>query len=202
MDPSDLVLLINDDTEFEIHFLERARAILDGKAKTMLFAQNIGRQTSRPMLGFRADWRRLKIETVTTPGKIDCCSTRGLFMRAEDFFRIGGFHPHLLPHYGSDTEFTLRARRKGMDLVTDPSLRLYFDEETSGSEPLPSASLTDFLRIYFSKKSRHNPLMWTIFVLLACPWKWKVINCGRVWVGAGVQICRQMVACLRSKNQA
>jgi len=89
-----------------------------------------------------------------------------------------------------------------MDLVTDPSLRLYFDEETSGSEPLPSASLTDFLRIYFSKKSRHNPLMWTIFVLLACPWKWKVINCGRIWVGAGVHIWRQMMACLRSENQA
>jgi len=202
VDPSELVLLINDDTEFEIGFLERARAILDGKTKTLLFAQNIGRQTFRPMLGFRTDWRRLRIETVTNSGRVDCFSTRGLFMRVEDFFTIGGFHPHLLPHYGSDTEFTLRARRKGMNLVTDPSLRLYFDEETSGSESLPSASLTDFLRIYFSKKSRHNPLMWTMFIALACPWKWKLINWGRVWTGMVVHIWRHLTARRQGGDQA
>jgi len=85
-----------------------------------------------------------------------------------------------LPHYGSDYEFTIRARRRGMKLMTHPSLSLVLDEETTGYLTFTARSRGESLRRLFSSRSVHNPLVWSSFVLLACPWPWKIINLGRI----------------------
>jgi GT2 family glycosyltransferase len=186
-------LIINDDTEFEPDFLERALRILEHHPKSLLLAQNHS-QTSGELLnrGIHADWKRLRFEHSKGPEDTNCLSTRGLFLRLEDFCRIGGFHPRLLPHFTSDYEFTIRAHRNGYRLFTDPSLRLWVNKETTwnrrvGDEPF----FASMIRL-FSKKSPSNPIVWTFFIALACPWKWKLMSWGRVWVGAAVQIWRKL----------
>ncbi len=103
-------------------------------------------------------------------------------MRASDFLEIGGFYPRLLPHYLSDYEFTIRAHRKQMSLLRDPSLKLWTCEEREGN--LSDEENVAFIRKYFSKKNPTEPFAWTSFIVLACPWPWKPVHLVRVWIRA------------------
>jgi len=186
---SDVVLIINDDTEFDVAFLESAIRLLSRNNKTLILSQCLDRETGAVTeTGVAADWRRLTFDIATAPHKINCLSTRGLFMRVSDLFEIGGFHARLLPHYASDYEFTMRARRRGMELITDPSLRLWFDKKTTGYRHFGTDPFCVFIKKLFSIKSVANPFVWTAFIALACPWKFKIINWLRVWKRTAAQI--------------
>jgi GT2 family glycosyltransferase len=181
--PTDFVLIINDDTQFENDFLEAATNFLTKRSRFLLLAQCYSRQSGQLIdAGVHADLKRLTFEQMPAPDQVNCLSTRGLFLRFSDFTEIGGFHPRLLPHYLSDYEFTLRARRKGMKLMTDPSVKLWLDERATGYHGLKREPLPNQLKKFFSAKSAMNPFAWSAFILLACPWQWKLINLLRVWV--------------------
>ena len=181
---SDVVLIINDDTEFDADFLETGIELLKKQEKTLLLAQCYSKQNQQLIdAGMHVDWRLLSFEQASTPEQINCLSTRGLFLRVGDLLEIGGFYPRLLPHYLSDYEFTIRAHRKGMKLMTHPLLKLWVDEEATGYHKLYSESLFVSVRRVFSKKSAFNPIIWTSFIALSCPWKWKILSLLRVWIG-------------------
>jgi GT2 family glycosyltransferase len=141
--------------------------------------------------GVHADLKRLRFEPSLTRDDTNCLSTRGLFLRISDFFEIGGFFPKLLPHYLSDYEFTIRAHRKGMRLMTDPSLKVWADEHATGHHRFTGMPLRNLLKKYFSKKSSANTFAWTAFVVLSCPWPWKIINLFKVWAYAVYNIISQ-----------
>lgn len=176
-----LVLIMNDDTEFADDFLELGASLCEDQEKTLLLAHCYSKQNGSLIdAGVHVDWRRLTFAQAATPEDINCFSTRGLFMRAGDLAAIGGFYPFLLPHYGSDYEFTIRAQRRGMNLMTHQSLSLVLDEETTGYRSFSSDSRKESFRRLFSCRSVHNPLVWSSFVMLACPWPWKIVNIGRI----------------------
>ena len=72
----------------------------------------------------------------------------------------------------SDYEFTMRARRRGYRLASDPAVRLWSDQSTSGDRDTGADSLRDFLGRCFSPRFVSNPLYWSSFILLACPVRW------------------------------
>ena len=184
-----IVLFINNDTEFNADFLKTAVDILTRHSKTLLISWVFSRKTREWVeAGVHVDWQRLEFKDTEDARKINCLSTRGLFLRVKDFFDIGDFHPILLPHYLSDYEFTIRAYRKGYRLLADPLLKLWFDEETTGwhTEKF-NGGHWEFLRNYFSKRSSGNPIYWVSFLGLACPWPWKIWNILRTCYG-GVKI--------------
>ncbi len=181
IEPSSLVLIMNDDTEFAEDFLAQGASLLENREKTVLLAQCYSKQSGCLIdAGVHVDWRRFTFAQAATPDEINCLSTRGLFLRAKDFVAIGGFYPFLLPHYGSDYEFTIRAWRLEMTLMTHPSLFLVLNEETGGYLSFAAENRRESLRRLFSCKSVHNPLVWFCFVMLACPWPWKIVNLGRI----------------------
>jgi GT2 family glycosyltransferase len=178
----EVVLIINDDTEFEPDFLAQGRAALAGTPRALLLAQLYSSRTREFLdAGMKVDWRKLQFLPTRDPSEVDCFSTRGLFLRLADFLALGGFHPILLPHYASDHEFTMRAHRRGYRLISDPAVRLWLDEATTGDRDPGAASLGDYLRRCFSKRFVHNPLYWTTFILLSCPPAWMLQNIYRVW---------------------
>jgi GT2 family glycosyltransferase len=178
--PDALVLLINDDTLFAEGFLASARAAMGTHHHAMLLAQLCEPDPGPCLLGAKINWRYLQFTAAMTVEDIDCFSTRGLFTRMEDMISLGGFRPRLLPHYLSDYEFTLRARRAGYRLLTDPEVRL--EHETVGPPaPAPPPRLGSYLRTTFSNRSPHNPLRWTVFILLACPRRFVVHALTRTW---------------------
>jgi GT2 family glycosyltransferase len=172
----DLVLVINDDTEFEPDFLETGIQLLDTLPGTFLLSACYDRENGSFLdAGVTVEWNKLKFFP-SEPGLApDCLSTRGLFMRMTDFVATGGFRPRLLPHYLSDYEFTIRARNRGITLSTSDRLRLWVDNKATGNHDRVTFSTI------FSKRSARNPLAWTAFLLLCCPAVFVPINLARVW---------------------
>ena len=181
----DVVLIMNDDTRFEPDFIEKGVAALLARTRNILLAQLYDGTNGKFLeSGVHCDWRRLTFRPVGNSERPNCFSTRGLFMRYEDMREIGGFRPILLPHYGSDYEYTLRARRKGFTLATSRDVKLwgYEDAQTTGVRDV-ALPLPQFLRVIFTKRAVHNPVYWTTFVLLSSPWRYVPRNLYRVWIG-------------------
>ena len=194
IDTHDIVLIINDDTRFEPDFLEKALRVLGARQDILLLAQSYGQSSGKLRdRGTVADWKNLRFRTAAEEEEVNCLATRGLFLKVGTFRRIGGFHPWLLPHFTSDYEFTIRAHRKGFRLMTDPSVRLWVNEETTWNRWPDDANFVAFIKQLFSKKSPINPIVWTFFIALACPWRWKLAGWVRVWGGTGVLLAKRLV---------
>jgi GT2 family glycosyltransferase len=177
----DVVLIINDDTWFGPEFLASGRAAVSKAPKTLVLAQLFGQDGQLEEVGVHVDWRTLTFLGVLDPAQVNCLSTRGLFLRAEDFLAIGGFHARLLPHYLSDYEFTIRADRRGFALASHPAVRLAYDAKLSGIRTPSTASLGIALRQTLSKRSADNPVYWTTFLLLTCPRRYLMRHLARTW---------------------
>jgi len=172
---TDIVLIINDDTEFNEDFLRTGVEVLREHPDAFVLAQCLDRRSGALIdAGIHVDWKRFAFEQPAENRPINCLSTRGLFFRVRDFFKAGGFRPLLLPHYLSDYEFTIRAHRRGIALMTTPLLRVRLDTATTGHHDLPDGSLPDKLRLIFSPKSAINPVTLCVFIALACPRRYKL----------------------------
>jgi len=179
-DPQDLVLIINDDTEFKSDFF--ANAVMAIKPRSLLLAQAYILATGEfNEIGVYWDWKKLSCTAVRKGEGFNCFSTRGLFLRVQDFLDIGGFYPKLLPHYLSDYEFTIRARRKGFSLISAPEVFLQFDDALTGIRSTEGHSFIRSVVMTLSNRSSSNPIHWTNFVLLSSPAKYVPINVVRVW---------------------
>lgn len=180
----DLVLIINNDTEFGPEFLATADKIMAAERNCLLFAANYDRRTGELYdAGAKADWRSLRFPKNVPESEIDCLSSRGLFLRVGDLVKLGGFRPFFLPHYLSDYEFTIRARRRGYRLIVRPELNLLYDPAQGGHYLLAKevVSFGDYLRKSFSLKTPVNPVIMTNFVVLSCPLPYLPLNILRVW---------------------
>ena len=178
----DLVLICNDDTTFEPDFLQNAVMAMRDQRNCMMLAQLYdGGHNGFLEAGVHVDWSELRFVGVSDPARINCFATRGLFQRVDDFLSLGGFHPRLLPHYASDYEYTIRAHRRGRRLLTDPTVRLSFNEATTGTRTLRETTLRGHLREVFSKRYVANPWYQSMFILLACPPRWILPNVYRTW---------------------
>ena len=148
-----------------------------------LLLSRIGDETSGQVVesGVHADLEKLVFRLARKPEEINCLSTRGLFLRWGDMKQIGGFHPCLLPHYWSDYEYSIRARRKGFACVTDPAVVLSADWSTTGIRSVEHLSGWKFVRTLFSRKTIANPIYKTAFVFIAVPGRWIFPNIIRIW---------------------
>lgn len=180
----DLVLMLNDDTTFDDRFIENAVRAMATIRSAMLMAQPYSSRTGKLIeVGVRADWRALRFESVLDIAQANCFSTRGLFIRLQDVLRAGGFRPRFLPHYLSDYEFTIRAWRKGVRLITDPAVNLIVNEEATGQRASDKSSVRAYFRSVVSRRSTSNPFYWTSFLIMACPLRFLLANVLRVWLG-------------------
>lgn len=180
-DVDDIVLIINDDVTFDKHFLETAFKLVKLNTDSLILAQILNVETGESEeTGIEANLKLFTFNKASLPEKINCLSTRGLLLRRSHIERIGTFYPHLLPHYLSDYEFTIRAFRKGLKLKTFSSLVLYQNSRAIESHRTMDFSGFKFMKI-FSKKSTINPIYSSIFVILTCPKIWIPINIIRIW---------------------
>lgn len=194
-DPTDVVLMMNDDVFIKPDFLEIGLKLLQRMPNTLLQAQCYSMQTELCLdVGTKADFNTFTFSTPNSYEEINCLSTRGLFISWQDLQKVGDFHPKLLPHYLSDYEFTIRAHRKGLTLCTQPELKVWLNEETTGFHPREKLQFTSILKRYFSRRSSSNKIDWTMFVLLACPKDKILINLGRVWINGLVKLFTGRVA--------
>jgi len=181
----DVILIINDDVIFESEFLKTALDEIRKHPDSLLLSQERNRETGHAeQTGVFVDFKRLRFELASSPEKINCLSTRGLFIKWRVVKEVGGFYPRMLPHYLSDYEYSIRAARKGYRLLTNTAVVIESNTETTGYRELEDLPFFVFLKRYFSKRSTANPIYWTSFILLACPIHWVPINIARIWFRA------------------
>ena len=193
VDDKDVIVFMNDDITFDVHFLQTAINIL-GDHDEFLLPQVINQQTGAiEESGVCADLRSLSFVTAASGNQINCLPTRGLFMRMSTLRKVGNFHPLILPHYLSDYEFTIRAHRMGIRLLTSPKLLLESDDMKTGFRELEGVSFLDFLSNYFSIKSASNPIFWSTFILLVSPKRNIPSNLMKIWLQSLRLITLRMV---------
>jgi GT2 family glycosyltransferase len=113
LDPDDIIGFINDDVIFEDNYFDEVEKF---------FTQNNGILASALIdhnnnleYGFRFDDKKMQFNSVKT--EIECCSTRGLFVKFSLMEKLGPMRSTLLPHYLSDYDLTLRATRAGLSIM-------------------------------------------------------------------------------------
>jgi GT2 family glycosyltransferase len=175
----DIVLITNDDTTFGAEFLEKAVEEMRAQAGQTMLCVSVGFTDSHGWTdgGSVCYWPRLTFKHYGShPERIDCASTRCLFMSCGDLIRAGTFRPRFLPHYFSDYEFTIRARRHGIKILPARSVICQSTENTTGFHRIPPGSFLKVSRYMLSPRFSANPLTLFSFVLLAAPLQWKVVG--------------------------
>lgn len=160
------IMIANDDTEFEPNYIENAISFLQAKQHTLLTGYGISKQTGKVIdAAINFDFKKSGF-TKRNIGAGNCASTRSLFFRVTDFLLIGGFHPRVLPHYGSDYEWTIRASRKHQYLIfCDEKITYLVNEKTTGDNQYSSMTCKKM----FSKRSSSNPIYKMIFIFMVTP---------------------------------
>ena len=169
----DFVMFANDDTEFAPDYIEKAVNALKDRPETLLAGWGISRNTGKQIDGaVNFDFATLKTD-ISGNEYGNCASTRSLFFKVKDFLKIGGFHPILLPHYGSDYEWTIRAVRKyGYTVFCDKNISYLADETTTGDNSYETLTGKKF----FAKRSACNPFYRISFIFLATPVKYIFVS--------------------------
>lgn len=178
---NDIVWINNDDTTFDPDYFDRVRSDKDLGPRALVVSPGHRvapdfRTALRPKVerGFTIDWPALRICRLEEGQDPDALTTRGLYMCYSTYRSLGPLHRWLLPHYLSDLEYTIRAKRRGFGLVVSSNTRIYVDRSSTGSHSDYSSTLKAFLHSHLvSKKTAYNTFYWGNFVLLAAPWKHK-----------------------------
>ncbi len=170
VDPEDFVLITNDDNNIDPEFLQKGVTLAEKHQKTIVTAVGYSQHNGFPKSVVMDYDLRSGETTDLNPGDSgNCASSRALFFRVRDFLDIGGFHPRLLPHYGSDHEFTIRAWKKGYDIKSFVEFCYTYDDKLTGNRDYSKCSRKELLAKLFSKRSSFNPLYKFTFILLVTP---------------------------------
>jgi GT2 family glycosyltransferase len=168
--PDDCVLITNNDISFQDDFLEAGVNLLQHNPHTFI-----------PALGYSSNDGSLRDGAIHWDFKTgnnwvlspndsgNCASTRALFFCVADFLKVGGFHPTLLPHYGSDYEFCIRAWRKGCKIKSFAELTYVFNEKTTGDRDYVKCNTKELLRLMFRRRSSFNPFYKLNLLVLVTP---------------------------------
>jgi len=167
----DAVLLMNDDTFFDINYLKCITKYYDGKSiigsvgliksgnsdKIFFMGEkSFNRYTSNTIPAFKKFSPVPNImegihTSVALPG-------RGLLIPCEIFNEIGFFDQEKLPQYKADYDFVLRAYSKGIKTYVCHEAIIFCDLYNTGEgSSFKKASLKSFFKSFFSKYT-HNSL--------------------------------------------
>jgi hypothetical protein len=164
---TDYVMIGNVDITFHPFFINHA---VGSVRQGQLLTTHISDECHQIDGAIKIDWSKYQFSlNKVSP---NCASTRALFMTYEDYLKIGRMRPRLLPHYLSDYDMTYRAYRAGLTIREYPNLVAYSTDQQ------PDKVIN---RPIFGIKNPANPIYHTIFILLHCPLRYKLINILRVW---------------------
>jgi GT2 family glycosyltransferase len=161
---NDIVCFMNTDLEFDKDFFTIVEHNIEQGEILIPKVYEDGKLVDG---GISINWAKKSFK----PGyRIDCFSPRGICMTVKDFRESGGFRWRLLPHYGSDYDWSIRQLKRGLTAKRLPGFNIYHRKHSR-----PTAGR-------FSKLNPANPWYWTIFIILHCPKKYWLINILKAWL--------------------
>lgn len=188
----DFVLLMNDDTIFEPEYLEAIVRASQENNRAIIGSISFDAEDHSHVeeAGVKMNWVRGRVDVPLRLPKnykkrkvreVDTFCGRGTLVPIEVFQKIGTYTDKL-PHYLSDYEFFIRAKKAGFRLLISYEAVTYATREGGGIKFIPKRhiSLGQFLNIVFSRRSKSNVIDKIIFILLAAPPQEKAPNLTRV----------------------
>lgn len=174
---TDYLLTINTDCQVDPTYLESI--VAQTNPHTIVNSRAVDYKTGKTWdNGIRIDWEKGKIfarQSADEP--IDAVTTKGTLYPLSMFKHIGLLAKQL-PHYVSDYELSIRAKREGYHLrvCEDCVVRNDTTNTGIGDEIPPKISYKDSFKLMFNRKSKLNIVDQFWFINLACPTKYKIIN--------------------------
>lgn len=175
---SDSVLLLNNDTEVDPHFVESLVKSAAEHERRIVGSVLVNYETPGRIIdgGVRINWLTAKYHRLNR-GKeyeealfhverfqpVDVLTGRGTLVPLTVFRTVGLFDEVRFPHYGADYEFFHRARNSGYELVTD-----YRSVVKSTNQEDPKTE--SYRPPLSSLRSSFNPMIRLRFALRCCPW--------------------------------
>lgn len=174
----DYVFITNDDVQYPSDYIEKGIEYLNMRKNGIANGEAYDAKTKELVdTVYHVDYSRPWNQTVfyrSQDHQGECCSTRSLFMTVRTFLDTGGFHPLLLPHYGSDTEWTMRAARKGHLIYTYDDFNYEIDEDAVSTKKLKLS-----LKNLMSRRSNVNPVYRMNLLILSTPRRYLVREIAR-----------------------
>lgn len=164
---NDYVWIINNDCLFSKNTLNNLHNFASEHSKSIIGSLILDSKTKKIRdNGVKIDWARMRF----SPGGTDALSTKGTLYPVKVFKDIGFFDAKHFPHYFSDYEFSLRAKRNGYSLIVCPGSKVYNRVERTGIGKIPAKlSITGAFELLFSKKSKVNLLLQINMIRYVCP---------------------------------
>lgn len=124
--------------------------------------------------GVAINWK--KLEFTMSKDKIDALSSKGTIYPLQVFRQIGLFDEKHFPHYFSDYEFSIRAKRMGYNLKVCPDTIVYNRTARTGIERafVKSLSLVKLFSVAFSKRSKIGLWLQFNIVRFCCPEEYRL----------------------------
>jgi GT2 family glycosyltransferase len=127
--------------------------------------------------GVMVDWAKLKFSRSTSTKKIDALSTKGTLYPVDIFRKVGYFDEKHFPHYFSDYEFSIRAKRMGYDLLISPDCKIYNEVARTGIEKVERGlGIAGTFQTLFSRKSKVNIADNFNIIRFVCPPEYRLRN--------------------------
>ncbi|HTP42250.1 MAG TPA: glycosyltransferase family 2 protein [Nitrospiria bacterium] len=173
----DFILLLNSDLTIDPDYVGQLVEASRAHGRCLVGSTNVDADNPRSMhAGVWMDDRlRLTVnsdEAVIRGGgiddQVDVLPGRGTLIPVEVFNTIGGFNARILPHYGADYEFSIRARRAGFRLIVSHRARVYSRRAVTGYD-IPDKgrlSIGESMTLLFSTKSKTNARYFLAYVWL------------------------------------
>ncbi|MBA4384898.1 MAG: glycosyltransferase family 2 protein [Anaerolinea sp.] len=182
---NDYILTLNNDTVVGPDYLETLLRSAINHPKCLIGSISINAENKSMIVdaGIRMNWFTAKATSLgegrryeelcklsDTLVEVDVLPGRGTLIPVRAFLEMGLYDAVHLPHYGSDYEFSIRAKRNGYQLLVDYRAVVISEVRATGlNNQLRSLSWTDWVRSFFSIRSPINLRYRWNFARLACP---------------------------------
>lgn len=188
----DFILTVNNDCTFKQDYLSILEKVSSAHNRAIVGSLVVDRHNSQKIIdaGIRISWMRGKFIGLGPTDindmefrkrvrfDIDTVTTKGTLYPVEVFKTIGNFDAKHLPHYLSDYEFGIRAKRAGFTVLLSFDAYVYNDSKRTGiGAALPERmSFSNAISFLTSRRSKRNifDLFW--FITLSCPFILKPLN--------------------------
>ena len=178
---SEIVLIANDDIVFDKYYLENAINIFKNTERSFLIAGYSNDEKINNLYCFNNKNGRF-IQENDANFKANCFAMNSTFCQLNYLEDTGDLHTKLLPHYLADIEYSFRAIKKGYKVITDKTLKINWNTESTGIHEVKEINFFEYLKIVFTKKYSSNPIHWTCFYYLTMHKKYFFINICFFWI--------------------
>lgn len=177
----DYILTVNNDCTLPPNYLRLMLETIQQFPNSILGSFEIEQGTHKVHSGYLSvDWQSGRWLNELSPQGVKFCghlSTKGTIFPVKVFSQLGLLDADHLPHYGSDFEFTNRARLSGYQLVVNSECKVSCDHERTGLQRNnKKITYSQVWSLMWSRKSTINLKDHYYLVRLMCPPELKIRN--------------------------